>query len=597
MTIVNQPIKKNPQVSTGSPGRATRVLCYSPYNLDSIHALREVTISHALRLRGAQVRHVLCDGLYRECDAFWAALTNKRKDACLECQAKAAEFYFAMDTPYEWLGRYLLPADLRQANKWAESLEVQDYLQATYQDWPVGEWIKSSVHSHFRMSYLDFEVPQVAQAFKDYLYSGLVACMGLSRLIDDYKPEFMLLYNGRMSTTRIALELALRRGIRVITHEGGNLANSLALIENANCKALQPLKRVWHDWGAVPLTSPELDTISQYLEQRQYGRNLGGPMFSPPPQDLEKLRQDLGLQVQRPVWVLFSSSEDEVIAAEEWGGFFARQIDWIKQTVNFAAQHPQVELVIRAHPNTGGKKATGKNLGQLRELEELRSHLPSNARLVMPDDPVSSYSLMDLASLGLVYSSTVALEMACRGKTVIVAAGNLISDLPFAQTPGSFQEYDHMLTAQLDLPVQAVSEEIRRLAYRYAYALFFRWIIQFPLVQSGGPLRVKMAYRSLDDLLPGREPNLDRIARIILEGEPICRPPAAEHLQRAEVEEAAWFERESAGSNSKQDHTAFRNNMRHWASGSRLFADKATGKVFRSLKNFIYSRNRLVKIG
>ena len=317
----------------------------------------------------------------------------------------------------------------------------------------------------------------------------------------------------------------------MITHERGYLDNSLALMENANCKALQPIKQLWRDWGAVPLVPQELETIKTYMKQRQFGKNLGGLVFSPPPQNLEKVRQELGLSQEGSVWVLFTSSEDEVISAEEWGGPFARQIDWLKQTVAFVAQHPQVNLVIRAHPNTAGKRAVGNNLGQLQELEELRALLPPNVRMVLPDAPVSSYSLMDLATLGLVYSSTVALEMVCKGKTVIVAGGNLISDLPFAQTVAAVADYNQMLTTQLDLPVLVVSQEIQRLAYRYAYALFFRWTIPFPLVQDGGPFGSKMTYHSLNDLAPGRDSSLDRIALIILEGEPVCPPPTPVHLK------------------------------------------------------------------
>lgn len=590
------PVKSQVISSQISGAGINRVLCYSPYSYGSIHALREVTISHALKLRGAEVLHVVCDGLYRECDALWAVHHKREKNACLRCQSKVADFYFAMDMPYQWLGRYLLPAEHREAEAWVESLKIDAYLTAVYQDWPVGEWVKSSVHSHFRMSYLDMSLPQVARVFKSYLYSGLVACFGLSRLLDDYQPQVMLQYNGRMSTTRIALELALRRGIRVVTHEVGFLADSLALIENGNCKALQPLKQIWHDWGAVPLIPEELETIKTYMHLRQFGKNLGGPMFSPPPQNPEQVRQDLGLSDQGPVWVLFTSSEDEVIAAEEWGGPFARQIDWIKQTVAFVAQHPRVNLVIRAHPNTAGKKAVGDNLGQLQELLELQAQLPLNAHLVMPDAPVSSYSLMDLATLGLVYSSTVALEMACQGKTVIVAAGNLIGDLPFAKTLENVTEYDQLLTTQLDLPERAVSEEIRRLAYRHAYALFFRWTIPFPQVQYGGPLGVQMTYRSLNDLLPGRDPDLDRLARILLAGEPVCLPPAPAHLKRPEAEERAWLERHADISENGKPAPAFLDTLGHCAVTSRRFLYPVVGKAFGSLKNLIYYHNRLVKM-
>jgi hypothetical protein len=260
------------------------------------------------------------------------------------------------------------------------------------------------------------------------------------------------------------------------------------------------------------------------------------------------------------------------------------------------ARHPQVELIIRAHPNTAGKRAVGNNLGQLQELKELQPDLPPNVRMVMPADPVSSYSLMDLATLGLVYSSTVALELACKGKTVIIAAGNLISDLPFAHTLGDVAEYDQLLTANLNLPRQAVSPEIRRLAYRYAYALFFRYGIRFPLVQDGGPIGMKMAYSSLDDLLPGRDPGLDRLARILLQGESICPPPSSAHLSRPEAEEQAWLDLHPDILKDVKGGAAFLDTMQQYASVSWRFLNRGAWIAFRILKNIVYYHNRLVKM-
>jgi hypothetical protein len=238
----------------------------------------------------------------------------------------------------------------------------------------------------------------------------------------------------------------------------------------------------------------------------------------------------------------------------------------------------------------------GANLGQLQELQALQENLPPNAHLVMPDAPVSSYSLMDLATLGLIYSSTVALEMACQGKAVVVAAGNLISDLPFAHTVPDVAAYDQLLATQLDLPLRAVSQEIQRLAYRHAYALFFRWIIPFPLVQAGGPLAVQMAYRSLDDLLPGRDSNLDRIARIILAGEPVCPPPTSAQLERSEAEERAWLEMHGNLPEDVPGAPTSLDTVLYYGAASRKFLEIMAGRGFGSLKNLIYYHNRLIKM-
>ena len=422
--------------------QSNKVLCYSPYNLWALHGMWEMTILQALRLRGAHVHYVVCDGLYSDCDVHWEATNPRDAMSCIECQASVANLANSMKMPFFWLGRYLLPDDFQEARQWAESLATDDFLTATYQDWHIGEWVESSVHSHLRISELDFSHPKIKDAYRSYLYSGLIASLGIDRLLDGYKPDVLFLFNGRQSSTRVAFELARRRGIRVICHERGNLKESLKITENISCISLQSVEQAWQLWKDIPLVPTELEKIVEYMHGRQFGKNLNWRSFSPEPQDTNSVRRNLGLDPSRPLFVLFSSSDDELIAHKEWQGPFPKQMEWIKKTINFVEGHPEMDLIIRVHPNIAGKKATGNNVQQLQEFESLGNHLPRNVRLVMPDDPISSYSLMDLAHLGLVYMSTVGLEMACKGKNVIVAGGGWLYDQPFVQTVHSWNGQD-----------------------------------------------------------------------------------------------------------------------------------------------------------
>lgn len=523
-----------------------RVLCYAPYsNFHPIVGRWEMTILNALKLRGAEVRYFLCDGLYSDCDLFNNVHVPRHALACQECQARSTNLAFDMGMAYEWLGRYLCPEDYLQAQHWAYSLGEDELFSATYGEWEIGKWTESSVHTSFRMSHLDLGNPQAQKVYRGYLFGGLLTCLGLERLFSEYHPDVLFLFNGRLSVTRIALEMALRQGIRVICYERGTRPETLALFENVDCLSLQSIKRMWQDWGNIPLNWSELEKISQHMLRRQYGENTNWTPFSPPSQNCDDLYRQLRLAVNRPVWVLFTSSDDEVVAAEDWRGPFAKQIDWIQETIAYARQHAGIDLIIRVHPNTGGNRSGGRNVQQLQEMEQLRTALPPNVRVVMPDDSVSSYSLMDIATLGLVYQSTVGLEMTCKGKQVIIAAGNYVSGLPFVQTVEAVDEYKNMLDAMLTLPINYTSVEIQRLAHRFAFGFHFRWSIPFPLVRMPNPFTGELAYDSTEALQPGREPNLDRVCRIILEGEPICPPPSPVECLRSEMEDAKWFARRS----------------------------------------------------
>jgi hypothetical protein len=498
-----------------------------------------MTILHTLRLRGAEVEYVLCDGLYSDCDVFWESTDPRPANACTVCQAGVTQLVAGMGMDFRWLGRYLMPEEHRRARAWAQELAVDDLLTATYDAWPVAEWVMRSLQSHFRSNDLDVTRAPVERAVRSYLASGLTACFALDRLLADSAPDVLLLFNGRQSSTRVALELARARGIRVIVHERGAVREQLSLVENAGCISLEPVRRFWSQWCDVPLDADEAQTAARTMHERGNGQGLSWRAFTAAPQPSPQVRAQLGLRAERPLWVLFTSSDDEVAGEPDWSSRFPSQLAWITRTIDYARAHPEIDLVIRAHPNTGSRHSTGTNRAQLDALEQLRDGLPANVRMVAPDDELSSYSLMDLCTVGLVWVSTVGLELACKGKEVVVGAGNAVHGTDFVHTVHDPDAYEGQLDGLLALRPDAVSPEIRRHALRFAYLYFLRMRIPFPLVRMPTPHRGELAYTSLDELLPGRDAALDRCARILLDGEAVCpAPTAAQRGRSTDAEDA-----------------------------------------------------------
>jgi hypothetical protein len=532
----------------GSPEghAALRVLCYSPYTRWTLHAQWEMTILRSLKLRGADVRYVFCDGLYSDCDQFWEATEPRPANACVGCQAKVAQQALDLGMEYRWLGRHLMPEERREAQRWVASLAASELADATYGDWDVARWVVGSIHSHFRRSRLDVTDPRVEATWRSYLFSGLVACFALTRLLDDQRPDVMLQFNGRQSSTRIAFELARRRGIRVICHERAARTESLLLTENVHVADLEPYARFWAEWGDVALEAAELATIGTMLIERESGVGIGWKTLSPIGQSPEQVGAALGLDRERPIWVLFTSSDDEVASEPSWRGDFADQLDWIERTVAYAAAHPEPQLVIRVHPNTGSRRSHGTNREQLDALNALAERLPANVRMVAPDAEISSYALMELATVGLIYHSTVGLELACKGRATVVAAGSVIAGLPFVHSIERADAYEPLLDRLTELPAGFVDLEVQRLAWRFAYGLFYRVHVDFPLVGMTDPTGAgEVLWRGDADLRPGRDAGLDRIAGILLAGDPVCRPPDAAERARTTDDEDTFFSGEA----------------------------------------------------
>ncbi len=522
---------------------APKILCYAPYNKWALHGQWEMTILHAARQRGAEVRYVLCDGLYSDCDVYWEATEPRPANACELCRFHVTHLVKQLGMEHEWLGRNLLPEERAEAHAWVDGLATGElrhagYVHPLHGEWPIGDWVASSVHSHFRRSALDMADPAVERTMRSYLSSGLIAAFALSRLLDTAQPDLLFLFNGRQSSTRIAYELARGRGIRVVCHERGQLKETIRLHDNATCTSLEPLHELWREWADVPLSARELRRTQEYLRNRALGRNLGWKRYNRPPQRREELYAQIGLDPARPVWALYTSSDDETAAEDDYRGPFERQLDWIAESIAWAGAHPELDLVVRVHPNTAGRNSNGRNERQLQEIRDLAVDVPANVRFVWPDDDVSTYSLMDAAEVGLVFHSTVALELACKGKDVVVAGSNFVGGTPFVRTVTAAEDYVPALDELLVRPGDPI--EIRRLSFRFAYRYWLCNNLPFPHVQMPDPHTGVVQWTSVAELAPGRSPELDRIVRVLLDGERVVPPPTASERARDDAEETAW---------------------------------------------------------
>lgn len=518
-----------------------RVLCFSPYTYWELHGQWEVSFLHGARARGADVTYVLCDGVMSECDLFWAATLPRYPLSCLDCQGRVAGLMSGLRMPYRWLGRWTMPEDRAAAESWVASLGPSDLLSAVHGDWALGAWVLSSVNTHFRTAPPQLEVPEVEATYRRYLASVFQVAMAFERLLDDVRPEVLLLFNGRQAPTRIAFELANRRGIRIICHERGGRSESLRLFENVRCDSHAMMRQLREVWEEVPLDGVELRTIEMYMRGRAEGRGLGWRAFSKGSEDPVALRHRLGLD-ERPVWVVFTSSDDESAASEDYRSVFQSHGEWLMRTVDWIAGQGNVQCVIRVHPNTGGRAATGSNRRQMEEIARLAASAPSGLCFVMPEDKTSSYALLEVADQVLVYHSTIGLEAGVRGLPVLVCGRPEWWGASFADHVSDAAGYEARLEHLSRLGPTLSSKEIRRRALRLAYAYFFRYMLGFAPVRMPDPHTGRLAWNSPEALGPGQDPGLDRIVSILLDGKPVVPAPSAVERSRTSETEDLWLE-------------------------------------------------------
>ena len=105
-------------------------------------------------------------------------------------------------------------------------------------------------------------------------------------------------------------------------------------------------------------------------------------------------------------------------------------------------------MVIRVHP--GEVLIHGQSMMDV--IKRVLPILPEHIHVIGPEEKVNTYDLIAAADLGLVYTTTVGLEMAMSGVPVIVVGETHYRDRGFTLDPEGWVKYYKTIKAVLEDP-------------------------------------------------------------------------------------------------------------------------------------------------
>ena len=138
------------------------------------------------------------------------------------------------------------------------------------------------------------------------------------------------------------------------------------------------------------------------------------------------------------------------------------------------------------------------------------STLPENIYFLDENANVKAFYIYNHIDVGLVYTSTVCLEMAMMNIPVLSSGvGGHYEGKGFTMDPASRREYLDMLDGLIN-GILTFAPDIDA-ARKYLYFRFFREAINFDLVELKGWAINKINFTTVDELRFGKNKNLDTI--------------------------------------------------------------------------------------
>jgi hypothetical protein len=291
------------------------------------------------------------------------------------------------------------------------------------------------------------------------------------------KPDLLVVPNGTILELGVLYRVARHLNIPVVTYEFNDQKEQIWLAQNDEIMH-QNTDRLWQMRLSLPLTLEQRTKIETLESARQGGRSFGKSerlWQNAPSAGSASARIELGLD-DRPVVLLATNVLGDSLTLGR-NLICPSMSDWITRTVQFFAGRPDIQFVIRIHP--GEQLAHGPSM--LKVIQAALPELSAHIHVVKPDEKVNTYDLIELASLGLVYTTTTGLEMALQGIPVIAAGETHYRNAGFCLAPNTWQEYIELLESSLaDLPARRLTVEQVDLAWNYAYRFFFEFPQPFP---------------------------------------------------------------------------------------------------------------------
>lgn len=349
-------------------------------------------------------------------------------------------------------GRGPLPAQLERAVETASAFDVMYSLQVE-------------------------DVDRGSALYRLRLERNRSACLSALQLLTTQGFETVLVPNGLVTELGIFFQAARHLDLPTVTYEFNDQREQIWVAQN-DIVMRQNTDDLWKARANSRLTDAERTEIRALEESRSGGRVYGkGTRFwqDTPAEGGRVLREKLGLD-DRPVVLLATNVLGDSLTLGRH--LFASSMEeWIERTVRYFAARPDVQLVVRVHPGERLIKGTSM-VGVVQRAAPQR---PEHIHVVGPKETLNTYDVMEIASLGLVYTTTVGMEIAMRGVPVIVAGMTHFARRGFTLDPTSWEEYFSLLDEFLQSPnVRRLRAGQVEIAWNYAYRFFFEYPFAFP---------------------------------------------------------------------------------------------------------------------
>jgi hypothetical protein len=344
-------------------------------------------------------------------------------------------------------------------------LDLNALCTFSWQEVPLGELVLPALRWVQRRHHL-VDDDLTRYLLQQFLLSAWNVHRRFGQVLDALHPRSVVIFNGQFFPEAAARHAALSRKVRVITHEVA--MQSFSAFFTTGHATAYPI-HIPNDYKLSPAQDARLDS---YLGQRFQGNfSMAGIRFWPEMKPLGETFWTRALQFKQivPIFtnVAFDTSQSHA------NTIFPDMFAWLDAVLEIILANPDTFFVIRAHPDEGRKGKEARESVADWVWQNKVETLP-NVLFVNSSEPFSSYELIQHSKFIMVYNSTIGMEAAILGTTVLAGGKARFTQVPMALLPASAAAFRKKAESLLNAREIKTPPEWRLNARKFLYFQLYR---------------------------------------------------------------------------------------------------------------------------
>lgn len=416
------------------------------------------------------------------------------------------------------LDKYVSKDKIEKLNILVGTYKETNYKNWTYKGLPVGKWATDTLRNNSMVSD-ETIIKDYENKLSKYLHHILImveACIGI---LEDVKPEIVISNDSYYYPWAILEKLCKEKSIPFYNCYPNIRKNAVCYAKGEPTMNLN-ISRLWENFKKKNLTESQKIVLEDFFISRTDGKYSPGLNTCNPKHNSNEIESFnwSEIDMQKPTALMTPNLCWDLVALNR-DVQFESMFDWIDKTIEFFQAHPEWQLIIKPHPAEENKYIPTTQQTVVRYLAKRGKKIPENVIVLGAKTEITVYDLFPIVKLGLVYTTTVGIEMATLGIPVITSGRSHYHSHGFTYDPPTQALYNDTIRMILEnTEILPQMETWAELAKKFMYLYMFTYPIDIGVYEYDF-VDADIKIKDGSELLPGNYEGLDFICNKILNKE------------------------------------------------------------------------------